>query len=453
MGACWVRSAGSAKRPRGFVTAVLFLSGLSGLQPAAAQTPEAQALYSQGVQALNERRFDDARAALTQAVGADPDFAGAWMDLAVATFGAGDTVQAEEFLNILESRFTLPDPMAQAVAGLRSRMYAQTTAAFPSPWTWRKSVQVGAGLDSNANGGLALNDLTLTLPGGGVVLPISPSLQPRSDRFATAGVSGQGVRVDGPNQLEFVASLKGRANSRTTDFDTLDLQGGVGWSSSTPLPGVAGKVLPGPWRAGFAVQHLRLAGNALLNSAVLSGLHAWPSIDCAPQASLEIDWRNFPIAANLNSRTTWFGGSAGCPGLFPASGGRWNAQLRIGFESARSAFLSTNGRPGGDTRHIELTLSHVWNWGDGASSRKLEAQAQWARAQDTEGYSPLLASNARRQVRRSTVGLSYTVPLSILALDRSWTGSVALQGFRQASNLEVFRLSGRLAQLSVQKAW
>jgi len=405
------------------------------------------------VRALDERRFDDARAALLQAVTADPGFAGAWMDLAVATFGAGDAVQSEEFLNIIESRFALPPPMAQAVASLRSRIQDKTLAVATPAWAWRTSVQAGAGLDSNANGGLALTDLTLTLPVGGVVLPISPSLRPQSDRFASAGVSGHGTRTDGPHQLEAVVSAKGRINAQATGFDTLDLQAAAGWSSVTPLPGGVGKVLPGPWRVGLAGQHLRLGGNALLNSVVVSGLHAWPAIACKPQASLEMDWRSFPIAANLNSRTAWLGGSAGCPGLYPQAAGRWNAQLRLGFESARNAFLSANGRPGGDTRHIELTLSHQWAWGEGEAGKRLDVQAQWARAQDTEGYSPLLANNARRQVRRSTVGVSYMLPLPWHWAGGGWAGTASLQGFRQNSNLEVFRLSGRIAQVGIQKSW
>ncbi len=425
--------------------------------PAFAQNPQARDFYQQGVQALNDRQYEQARQALARAVELDPDFAGAWMDLALATYATGDVAQAEEFLTILEQRFTLPEPMSQAVAGLRGRIAAgyQASVGAPAGWAWRTTLQIGGGHDSNANAGLALNDLTLTLPGGGVLLPVSPTLRPQADRFGVASVSVNGLRNQAQGQLELAGSVKARRNAQAGDFDTLDLQAAIGWATAQPLPGGGlGGLLPGPWRVGLAAQHLKLGGSALLNSMVLSATHVWAGATCNPQAHLETDWRTFPVANNLNSRTTWIGASASCPGLYPAYGGRWNALLRAGQETARSAFLSSTGRPGGDTRHTELTLTHAWNWSGGAGNHRLEVQAQWARAHDTQGYSPLLANNARREVQRGTAGVSYTAPLdSVLGLDSGWLATVALQGFRQRSNLELFRLSGRIVQASIQKTW
>ena len=449
-----MRFAGFADASRRLSTRVLFLLAASAWLPVAAQNPQARDFYQLGVQALNDRQFDQARQALARAVELDPDFAGAWVDLALATYATGDSVQAEEFLTILEQRFALPEPIVRAVESLRARIAADHQVAAQSTvgWAWRKTVQAGGGHDSNANAGLALNDLTLTLPGGGVLLPVSPTLRPQADRFGVASISVSGLRNQPQGQLELAGSIKARRNAQASDFDTLDLQAAVGWATVQPLPGGGvGGLLPGPWRIGVAGQHLRLGGKALLNSVVLSGTHVWAGAACNPQAMVESDWRTFPVATNLNSRTVWIGGSASCPGLYPARGGRWSTQLRTGLETARSAFLSSSGRPGGDTRHTELTLTHTWG---GTGAHKLEVQAQWARAHDTQGYSPLLANNARREVQRSTAGVSYTVPLApVLGLDTGWLGTVALQGFRQRSNLEVFRLSGRIIQASIQKTW
>jgi hypothetical protein len=452
-----VRFAGFADASPRLFKRVLILLAASAALPAAAQNPQARDYYQQGVQALTDRQFEQARQALTRAVELDPDFAGAWVDLALATYAAGDIAQAEEFLTILEQRFTLPEPIAQAVAGLRGRIAAgqAAVAAASRGWAWRTTVQAGGGHDSNANAGLALNDLTLTLPGGGVLLPVSPTLRPQTDRFAVASVSASGLRDQPQGQLELAGSVKARRNAQASDFDTLDLQAAVGWATTRPLPGGGlGGLLPGPWRAGLAAQHLKLGGSALLNSVVLSGTHVWAGASCNPQATVESDWRTFPVANNLNSRTLWVGASASCPGLYPARGGRWNALLRVGQETARSPFLSSTGRPGGNTRHTELTLTHAWSWQGSAGNHRLEAQAQWARAHDTQGYSPLLANDARREVQRSTASLSYTVPLAPVAgLDAGWQATLAMQGFRQRSNLELFRLSGRIIQASIQKTW
>lgn len=452
-----MRFAGFADASRRLFTRVLFLLAASASLPVAAQNLQARDFYQQGVQALKDRQYEQARQALARAVDLDPDFAGAWIDLALATYATGDTAQAEEFLTILEQRFTLPESIAQAVAGLRGRIAAdqQPGATAPAGWAWRTTVQFGGGHDSNANAGLALNDLTLTLPGGGVLLPVSPTLRPQSDRFGAASVSVSGLHNQAKGQLELAGSVKARRNAQASDFDTLDLQAAIGWATTEALPGGGvGGLLPGPWRVGLAGQHLKLGGSALLNSVVLSGTHVWTRARCNPQATVEADWRTFPVASNLDSRTIWIGASASCPGLYPAHGGRWSTLLRLGQETARSAFLSSTGRPGGDTRHAELTLTHTWNWPRSEGRHRLEVQAQWARAHDTQGYSPLLANNTRREVQRSTAGVSYTVPLApVGGLDAGWLATLTLQGFSQRSNLELFRLSGRILQASVQKTW
>jgi len=234
-----VRFAGFADASPRLFTRVLILLAASAALPAAAQNPQARDYYQQGVQALTDRQFEQARQALARAVELDPDFAGAWVDLALATYAAGDIAQAEEFLTILEQRFTLPEPIAQAVAGLRGRIAAgqAAVAAASRGWAWRTTVQAGGGHDSNANAGLALNDLTLTLPGGGVLLPVSPTLRPQTDRFAVASVSASGLRDQPQGQLELAGSVKARRNAQASDFDTLDLQAAVGWATTRPLPG------------------------------------------------------------------------------------------------------------------------------------------------------------------------------------------------------------------------
>lgn len=448
-----MRFAGFAEAARRLFIGLPVLAGLLAWSQACAQTAEAQSFYSQGVQALNERRYADARAALLQAVAADPSFAGAWLDLAITAQAEGDTVQAEEFLTILEARFTLPAPIAAGVTTLRRRIQAQRPAA--SGWGWRTVLQGGAGYDSNANTGLARSDLTLTLPGGGVLLPLDPSLRPQPDRYVVASLGTEGARKWASGQIEVAASAKARVNANLRDFDTLETLASIAYASADPaLNGAWGRFLPGPWRLGLTVQHYRLGGNALLHSAAFSALHAWRQLPCAPQAGLEVDIRHFPVAANLDSRLAWLSAAGTCDSPWAGSGGRLSLQLRAGWEAARGNFLSDRGRPGDDTRHLEFTASHRWSWPGRNGTHRLEAQAQWAHASDTQGYSPLLADNAPRRSRRITGALAYTVPIWPAGVDEeAWLATLALQGFRQRSNLEVFRVRGEVLQLTVQKSW
>jgi len=448
-----VQFAGFAEAARRLFLGLYVLAGWLAWTQACAQTPEAQDWYSQGVQALGERRFADARAAFLRAVEADPSFAGAWLDLAISTQAEGDSVQAEEFLTILESRFQLPGPIAAGVLKLRHRIQAQRVAS--AGWTWRTTFQGGAGFDTNANTGLARSDLTLTLPGGGVLLPLEASLRPHPDRYAVTSLGTEGTRSWASGQIEVAASGKARANSRLHEFDTLETVASVGYASSVPAFGGAwSRFLPGPWRVGVTSQHYRLGGNALLNSLSFSVLHAWKHLPCSPHGGLEFDMRHFPSAPNLDSRLTWVSAAAACDSPWTGSGGRFGVQLRAGLESARGGFLSERGRPGDDTRHLELTLSHRWSWPGRNGTHRLEALAQWAHASDTEGYSPLLSDNALRRSTRLTGALAYTVPLQPAGIDgEGWQATLALQGFGQRSNLEIFRVHGEVLQLTLQKSW
>ncbi|MDP3760611.1 MAG: tetratricopeptide repeat protein [Ramlibacter sp.] len=405
------------------------------------------------MQALGAHRYAEARAAFQRAVTADPSFAGAWLDLAIAAQAEGDTVQAEEFLAILEARFTLPLPIALGVHDLRQRIHAQRAA--PLGWTWRALFQTGAGHDSNANTGLSRSDLTLTLPAGGVLLPLDPALRPQADSYAVASLRAEGSRKWGAGQIEVTASAKSRVNSNLQEFDTLEALLGAAYASTEPAFGGAwGRWLPGPWRVGVTGQQLRLGGNALLNSLSFSALHAWKQLPCSPQGGVEVDFRHFPTAANLDSRLAWVSGAVACGSPWAGSGGRLSMQLRAGWEAARGNFLSDRGRPGDNTRHLELTLSHRWSWPGANGTHRLEAQAQWAQASDTKGYSPLLSDNAPRRSRRTTAGVAYSVPLWPAGVDEdAWVGTLAIQGFRQRSNLEVFQAKGEVIQITVQKNW
>jgi len=456
-----VRFAGFAEAARGLFIGLFLLAGSLAWRGAAAQNPEAQSLYTQGLKAMQERRFDDARAALLKAVSLDPAFAGAWLDLAIATHAAGDIVQAEEFLTILETRFApLPESVAANVARLRSRIQEQTLAqasqAGADAWRWRRVVQAGGGYDTNANAGLSLTDLTLTLPGGSVLLPLAPGLRPTPDRYATAGFAADGSRRHGRGQIEVAAGIRARNNADLNAFNTLEVLAGAGYSGEGPLfeNDSMAKWLPGPWRVGAVAQQLQVGNHVLLNSLMFSGVHAWAGAPCSPQGSIDLDFRTYPAAPNLDSRTLWLTGGVACPSPWKKYGGTLSATLRLGYENARNDYESLTGRPGDDTRHLEATATHQWSWAGPNGTHKLDAQIQWAGAWDTRGYSPLLADNAAREVKRAAVGLVYNVPLEAgIADDKGWTANLALQAFRQRSNLEVFRLKGRVAQVTVQKSW
>jgi hypothetical protein len=445
--------AGFAEAARRLVIGVTALAGLAAGMPAQAQNQKALEWYTQGLSALEAKNYSLARADLMQAVQADPSFAGAWLDLAIATEADGDPVEAEEFLGILEARFAVPPGVEQKVAQLRSRIDRQKAIAA-RVWEWSSTFQTGLGIDTNANTGLALSDLTLTFPAGPVVLPISSAQLPRRDSYFASSIATEGSRQAGTGQYDAAGSIRSRVNDHLHDYDTVELQAAVGYTSSAPAFGGRVPFATGPWRIGATAQQLRLGGSVLLDSVTFNALHAWTTARCSPQGGAEFGMRHFPVANNLDSHLYWLTGSATCSDPWAGPGASATAQVRLGYESGRGNFETPQGRPGDDTRHLELTLLQRWAWTGPHGPERVEAQFQWAQAADTRGYSPLLASNATRRLARWTGSLSYTVPLGeIPVLGSGWMAVATAQAFRQRSNLELFRLNGEILQLSLQRNW
>lgn len=446
--------AGAAGRWRTWLQGALLAAAALAAGPVAAGNPEALTRYRDGTQALAEQRYDDARAALREAIRLDPDFAGAWLDLALATYAAGDLPQAEELLDTLEARFTVPPPLAALIADLRRQIEARAAPVAPADvWRWRRRFTAALGHDSNANAGLAYGELTLTLPGSALVLPLARGVRARPDNFAQTGLSVAASRPHGNGELQLTGSVNGRRNADVTDFDTVELRSGIAWASAAPLPaGGLWGVLPGPWRLRADVEQLRLGGSALVEQVVLGAEHLWPTLACRPQASVELEWLHYPVVHTLDTTTLWLAGTLRCPvSLGPASR-ELALQLRLGEARARHGPDSSSARPGGDSHHLELTAAHEWTWTCATGTQTLQALAQWERVRDTDGYSPLLDNGARRNLDRSTLGLTWSVPLPVGA-DQGWRAVIGAQQFRQSANLRPFDLTDRIVQVGVERQW
>jgi tetratricopeptide (TPR) repeat protein len=426
------------------------------------QTQAPQQAYEAAIAALQAGDADRARTLLLDVVRRAPQFAGAWLDLAIATQRMGDLAQAEEFLDLIEQRFTVPPALQRAIAELRDRirqgerLVAMASAAQQPPAgpptasaaRTRVQAQVSAGYDANANAGLSASAVSLTLPGGSISLPLAENFRPRGEGFSAAQLSWEGAFeplaavLKGAARAEVGASVRSLAYRREHAFSTDELQisAALNW--------------PGPWRLSAQAQHLRLGGVPLLSSAGGALRRAWPAAPCQPLALFELDRRRFENSPNLDSRLLW----AGLQGNCPMQGGGVVWQLRMGHEVGLTAPDPDSGartaRPGGATLHREVALLHrrvlpglPGPWKQSQPPR-LEALLQSTHSQDTDPYSPLLADNAKRQVRRVTVGLTLAVPLG-----RTAAFTVSSQAYRQVSNLEIFGLGGRLFMMNLQKQW
>ena len=101
-------------------------------------------------------------------------------------------------------------------------------------------------------------------------------------------------------------------------------------------------------------------------------------------------------------------------------------------------------RPGGTRGGVALTGHMRKPWGSGT----LEASATAQLVADTQGYSPLLANNARRSVRALSARMAYQHPLS----PRTQL-EAALEYERTHSNLAVFTRSRQGAYMGLRRSF
>lgn len=419
---------------------------------ARATSAEAQAHYREGTRALAEHRYLDARAALREAVRLDPEFAGAWLDLALACYALGEHTQAEELLDTLEARFAVPPALAEVIAALRVQIAAAAEPPTASDgWHWSRQVSAAVGHDSNANAGLAHGELTLTLPGGAQVLPVARESRARADAFSQAGAAVAGRRRLGDGILALDAGLEARRNADVTDFDTEQLRAGLTWTADASLPaGGLWGLLPGPWQVRGEFERWRLDADTLTDTATLGFRHLWLHARCQSRLDLDVEQRTYPVARSLDAAYLWLGGGLDCPGGWGPGAQAFSVALRAGKAFARHGQDSAQARPGGDSRHLELTAGQAWRWSGPTGVQTLHLAAQWERVRDTRGYSPLLGDGARRRVDRRSLALSYTLPL---APRSPWRAVLGAQQFRQTASLAPFELDGRIVQLGIERAW
>lgn len=423
--------------------------------------------------ALEARDFARARELLAQAVEQNPSFAGAWLDLALAAYGEGDAAFADEILRALVERFGMPDGLRPLITQLRQEIDARLApvAMDMSAWRHRFRLQVLAGYDSNANAGLAASDIALTLPQGQIVLPLNPTLQERSDTFVSTLFGLSSRRELDFGAIEPEVQIRGRRNQSVTEFNTRELNLGLGLVIPLGAPPAEPDANRGSngsnatsrqLRLQTLSQNLWLGGQALLRSLQVGAEHQWSGRTCGPAAGVSLDDRHFPDRDNLDSRLAWAGVRLHCLFGMHDPGGRLmrlGAHLRTGREAARTPPSATAvglGRTGGDTRHLEggLVVSRLMPgaWVPG----RLDAEWLWARAHDTEGYSVLLENNARREMSRNTLGVAYNIRLKALHpmfMRDPGELSIGWQAFWQDSNLQLFRAKGQQLTVGVTLGW
>ena len=370
--------------------------------------------YRLALAALQAGEPAQALNALERVVLVRPDHAGAWLDLALVYLELGDPTSARAMLDHVETRFKVPEPLARRLKVLRDRLETTPVAALAPPSRWQGQWHMQLGHTSNANGGPSNTFFFLTPPNlAPVPVLLSDRQRPQSDVFAASRVEVWRDRSgeDGERRITR-AQIYAREylNEHEVTLQDLDV------SETRLQPAHDGRQTF--W--GYGLRHARV-GLAAYGSAVqVSAGQLKPVAGCqgSIRADLERRYDNRPGF----SHSVMLGGQAGVNCIRDTH--QAGLVLRAGVD------LPDGDRPGGRQQRLELlvparvALRERW-WLDGL--------AGVAHVSDGDGYSPLLARNARRQVVRlqARAALQWVQRNDLL-----W--EVAYEHLQDASNLPLF---------------
>lgn len=385
---------------------------------------DAQFFYLLGVLQLKAKQYSAAASSFEHVVLIDPNNAGAWLDLSIASFESGNLPAAKSFLNYLEENFNPPAPVRKVIADYRQRIEAPAKKA---PQAWQTSFEFMAGHDTNANNKLQASSISVTFLGERFDLLLDESLRAKADNFAQLTANTRYRRLWDSDGLEFSVAARKKSftdsnNSSAGFSSTLNWQ----HASKFSLNGLA-----------VAFDYDALGGKGLLRNFRVTGTleRAWRL--CRFGVGAETEWRRYVSLSSLDANVSWGQIAGAC-------------EFKDFVRPMQIAFISRIGmdkpivfRAGGKAQRKEvvfqvsskllprLQLDLVWNFSD---------------AYDQLGYSALLENNARRRIQRHTYRAQLLTPMQI-DLDLFFRFDQNLIN----SNLDFFTQSGKSYSLGLQR--
>ncbi|RJF99492.1 tetratricopeptide repeat protein [Noviherbaspirillum saxi] len=368
-----------------------------------------------GILALKLADYATAVTAFERVVLMQPENAGAWLDLAIASAETGNAAGANAYFDYVETQFNPPPLVNVIISRYRARMAAR---AHISPW--QISADAMFGVDSNANSGLQNLAIPITEQGERFDYLLDPTFQARSDRYIQAGVNARYRQTLGENTLDLSAGLRTRDYVHENSFSTVSANLSAGLYRATTFGDAA---------ALLHYENLWLGGSSLLRNVRAVAQIEHPVENCRIGFSAESEWRRYADRRIFDANILWGQAGVACDFKLEAIPVQTILIGRAGFDDP------VYDRAGGETRHTELIAQFAMPIAWGA---RLEFTTTFAKAVDREGYSALLEDNAARRLNRRNIRLGVTVPFTPVS-----DVMVLAEDNRFQSNLALFRQSGQ----------
>ena len=366
----------------------------------------------QGVLLLTLGRAQEAALALEKALLLDPELAGTQLDYAQALAQLGERDSALSLAGEVSKRPDIP-------LSLQSWLSEQLVAWQGSAWRMDWAIEVLGGGESNLNSAPGIQSLTLTVPGGSVLVDLAPSSRRRSGGALRTGFLGSAARSWGRGLLFFSGEVTTRNSPGQSDTN----QTLVSTNAAYVHPALGGQL-------GLRVDRtwFWMGGESAYGSSGWSLLYELPRPISPPGCTVSLGYgvedRDFP-GATLQS-----GRYAGAQAWLSCRSEAW--LFNLGLLDGRDR-ADDPARPGGDQRRDDVIFGVARKLGPDT----LSLSALWGKASDRLAYSPLLGDRPRH-VDRLSGRLSYEYPL---------TNQFSIVGYventSQDSNIDLFKMNNK----------
>lgn len=378
-------------------------------------SPVSRDLYLEAMQAITEGRKKDASRMLQLMKEAEPQHAGAWLDLALIQCELGNGDEAERLFQDIERRFQ-PPPEIMQIIHLRRRIGCVKVAA-KAQW----NVLLARGYQQNVNQGASNPNLIVRDENVITEISLTPEFFPKADHYSL--LAGDYVREINQNGGLLFAQFQWHKNDTLGKFD-----------SSATFLGI---------EQAFRLAHWTFRGSSMLGVMSLGGQlyqkqwqvqgKAIPPLNLPKglefQLSASFNHLRYATLTNFDANTAEIRGQL----QFKSSNMHGTASL---------AFLNdhaTGDRPGG-RRHGWLTNIHART----QLQYGMQGELGWTR-QTWLGSTPYFAKPLD-QVREQTMQTWRA------ALIYPWSNQQMVQlEFRQVKNKEnisIFQYNNRQIQIS-----
>ncbi len=391
--------------------------------------------YQLGVAALEAGQPAAAQQALERAVLVRPDFAGAWIDLALAHARLGEIDTAQQIVSHIEGSFEVPLPLREQLKNLRAELAAPRLRA---DWVARSLLgartgylQLSAGRDSNANLGLAASVFSLTPVGAP---PLQVEIPPAARASADAYLQ---LRGDLQQTLQFGGAQTGRLYltgqykqfGHLTEYNLADAA--FNYTHEYTLPKSPDWAVEGVAGARTIVT----GGNRLATISTAGiGMVRYDK-QCRWGARFSSEIRDYGMNGYVDADVPTISLSATCR----------QSQSQIGLVASLARDEPRAARAGGRTDRFELGAHYAHQL-----STKLMVAASGAMGyyHDAQGYSPLLANGAIRHVIRTSLRISWFWQFDPARPE--WMLQAELERLQDRSNLEIFNLDNTRAAFGIR---